>query len=260
MAKENDQNDKMKKNFYSSLSLLALVLVILAGVNIRNDWKAYDYIGQSPEFKNQISITGQGKVMAIPDIASTVVGIRTENRQVAVAQKENAEKMNQLIKKIKEAGVADEDLKTVNYNIFPIYDYLSDRGQVLRGYEVSQNLEVKIRDLEKIGQILAIAAAEGANQVSGLNFTIDDEEVYRQQARELALANAREKAEALAKTVNIKLGKVVSFSETGSAPPPAPLRAYAEFGVGGAADVALPEIEAGSQEIVIIATISFEIL
>jgi len=237
-----------------------LALVVYLGVLSRNALKAYDYIGRTELQIYTITVSGEGKVTAKPDIAEVSLGLQTENPSVANAQKENTEKMNKIVAALKSLGIEDKDIQTTNYSIYPIYDY-PDGQQKLRGYQVAQNVTLKIRNLDKVGDVLAKAGDLGANQIGGLNFTIDEPEVLRQQAREKALLNAKEKAEALAKISGAKLGKLVSFSE-GSAGEPIPYyRSFGlEAGVGGAADLKAPEIQPGSQDIVITASVTYEIL
>ncbi|MBU1165117.1 SIMPL domain-containing protein [Patescibacteria group bacterium] len=263
MSNNSSQVEEIKKHFHSKTgmalkTLLVLFLVLYLGTLIRNEWKEFNYIGKSEEFPHIISISGEGKVVAIPDIAKTSVGIRTEKLNVANAQTENTTKMNALIKEIKGMGVDDKDIQTTSYNIYPRYDW-RDGISILRGYSVEQSVTIKIRDLEKIGDILTAAGQGGANQVSGISFDVDDPEALRQQAREEAIKNAKEKAESLAKVAGVKLGKVVSFSEStsGQAPKYYAMEAM-DAGIGGGSGV--PEIEAGSMEIIITATVGYEIL
>jgi len=201
------------------------------------------------------------KITAIPDIAQISLGIQTEKWKVVDAQKENTEKLNEIVKELKGMDVEAEDIKTSNYSIYPRYDWNEGR-QILRGYQVNQTVSVKIRDLDIIGDVLDMAAQKGANQVGGLNFTIDEPEDLRQEARELALAKAREKAEALAKVADVKLGKLVSFNESVSGYAPRYYDDYAgeakAMGMGGGE--AAPGIEVGSQEIIINVTVTYEVL
>lgn len=242
-------------------TLLALILVIYVGVLARNAFRQYDYIGRSDQQLYTITISGEGKVTAIPDIAQVSLGIETQKTTVAAAQKENTEKMNSLVNQIKDLDIEEKDIKTANYSIYPRYDYLEGR-QVLRGYIVNQSVNVKIRDLEQVAAVLDLAGTAGANQIGGLNFTIDEPEDLRQEAREEALANAKEKADALAKAADVKLGKLVSFSESSSGGYPQPVyRTYAledSAGFGGG-DIA-PEIEPGSQDITVYVTVTYEVL
>ena len=242
------------------LSALLIVGIIWIAGQIRNDLKEHRYIGKPTEIRDTITIGGEGKVTAIPDIAAIEIGVSTEKTDVASAQKENTTKMNAVTKKVKDLGVDEKDIQTTQYNIYPQYDYTNNRQQ-LRGYQIAQNVRIKIRDLSKIGAILEAATSAGANQVSGVSFTIDDPEKLRQEAREKALDNAREKAKALAGRADVKLGKIVSFSESDSGTPPVPYYARAEaFGMGGDMAVKTPDIQAGSLEVVVNVNVSYEIL
>ena len=242
--------------------LLGAVLILLAvyvAALTRNTLRQYDYIGRSDQQIYTITISGEGKVTAIPDIAEVSVGIETQQASVGAAQSENTTKMNELITQLKGLNISAEDIKTTNYNIYPRYDYLEGR-QVLRGYVVSQNVTVKIRDLQRVAEVLELAGSSGVNQLGGLQFTIDEPEDIRQQAREEALRQATEKAEALAKIANVKLGKLVSFSENGYVPSyPVYARGVAlDAGFGGAE--AAPTVEPGSQEVQVNVTVTYEVL
>lgn len=239
------------------ISILLVIAAVWMAVLTRNSLKQYNYIGQSLEQKNSITITGQGKVIEVPDIAKIQLGHSVEKKSVAQAQKENTEKMNAVIKKLKEDFKIDEkDIKTVNYNIYPQYDW-NDGRQTLRGYQVSQTLSVKIRELERVSNILDEVGRLGLNEVGGLSFEIDEPEKLRQEARELAIKNSKEKAEALAKIAGVKLGKIISFSEY--AEQPSYEYDYTAKGLGVGGGGAAPAVEAGSTEITVMATVEYEI-
>jgi hypothetical protein len=238
------------------------ITTIWVAVLTRNSVKQYRYIGLSAEQKHSISISGEGKVVAVPDIAKIQLGLQTEKKIVAEAQKENTEKMNAVIEKLKKDFKIDaKDIQTVNYNIYPQYDWTNNR-QTLRAYQVSQSVNLKIRDLTKISDILQAAGDAGLNQVGGLTFEVDEPEKIKQEARELAIKNAKEKADALAKIADVKLGKVISFSEYAN---DASSRSYDNYsmkamGVGGGAEIApVPAVEAGSTEIIVTANVEYEI-
>lgn len=244
-----------RKGMFKLLALAAAIYLILLS---RNAVKQYQYIGRSEAQRDTIAISAEGKVTALPDIASISVGVMTEKKTVAEAQKENTAKMNAIIAKIKEFGVAAEDIKTTNYSIYPQYDWIDNR-QVERGFQVTQNVEVKVRDLSKIGDVLAAVGELGANQVGGVNFTIDDPEELRQQARLKGLEMAKKKAQALADAAGVKLGKVVGFSENeGYVPTPMYYAKDAAMGLGGGG--ASPSIESGSQDVVVNVSVIYEIL
>jgi hypothetical protein len=234
-----------------------LGLLAVLGTVVAKNMKSYQYIGKPTAERDTIAISGEGKITSIPDIASVEVGLMTEKGDVKSAQKENTEKMNRLIANLKKLGVESQDIQTSYYNIYPQYDW-PDGKQVLRGYQVNQGVSVKIRNLEKIGDILAAAGEGGANQVSGLSFNIDDPETLRQEARIKALQNAKEKAEALAEVAGVRLGKIVSFSEYSSSPVPM-YKSMDVMGLGGGGESAAPTVESGSMDIVVNVTVSYEI-
>jgi len=240
-------------------AVLTLFLVVFISVLTWNEVKKHDYIGRESQQTYTIAIAGEGKITAIPDIAEISLGIQTEKLTVAAAQKENTEKMNSIIAELKNMGVEAKDIQTTNYSIYPRYDWL-DGKQLLRGYIVSQNVSIKIRDLEKVGTIVDKAGSLGANEVGSLSFTIDEPEQLRQEARIKALANAKEKAEALAKAAGVKLGKLVSFNESSSGSLPV-YRDYSMKALGLEESVdAAPAIEAGSQDIIINVMVTYEVL
>lgn len=239
---------------FVALLLLSLYLASL----FRNSWKNYDYIGKSPEFQDRVTITGEGKATAVPDVAVISIGVLADKTTAAQAQKESTDKINSIIKALKDFKIGEKDIKTTNYQVSPKYDWSSNVQKII-GYTVNQSVEAKVRDFDKIGDILAKATELGANQVSGPSFTIDDPEKYRAQARKKAIDQAKDKAKVLAKQVGINLGSIVSFSENDGS---YPVYSDMAYGLGGAAaEKALPapDIQAGSQDVNIIVTISYEI-
>jgi len=248
------------KLFTVLVSLLLISLIGFVSFGIAFKVKSFDYIGVSPEKPNTIQVTGIGKVVAVPDIAKVTLGTEATEKDVATAQNKVTKDINKLIEELKdEFDIDEKDIKTVNYNIHQDYDW-DDGTRVLRGYRVSQNVEVKIRETDTAGQVVALAGEIGLKTVSGLQFTIDDPEEYRQEAREIAMGNAKEKAEELADIAGVKLGKIVSFSEGQAAPEPMYSRAAFDEAVGFGGEMEVPEIEVGSQEIQVIATVEYEIL
>ncbi len=233
---------------------------IYLGILSWNAVKEHNYIGISPKQTHSISIVGEGKVTGVPDVANIQLGYSVEKPTVAAAQKDNSDKMNSMIDKLKKDFKIDaKDIQTANYYISPQYDWNNGK-QTLRSYLVSQNLNVKLRQMDKVSSIIEAAGSIGLNQVGNLSFEIDNPEKLKQVAREKALAQAKDKAEALAKVVGVKLGKIISFSESASEPGPI-YGNYAmseKLGLGGGG--AAPAVEAGSNEITIIATVEYEIL
>lgn len=256
-----EQNNLIK----NLLMVLAGLALIVAGVYLvllsRNAWRAYDYIGKTPDVINQITVTGTAKVTAVPDVAIITLGIVNDGTSVAIAQKGVTDKMNGIINSLKsEFKIESKDIKTENYSVQPKYDW-SDGRQRIIGYTVNQSVQVKVRDFDKTGNIFAKATELGANSVYGPNFMIDDPEKSKAEAREKAIKQAKEKANLLADQVGIKLGRIVNFYEGGNEV------ANVAYGMGGyamaeALDMAkssAPAIEAGSQDIQLTVSISYEI-
>jgi len=239
--------------------LLAAVMVLFCLIFVMMAFsgaKSYYYIGKSTETPRTITIGGQGKVTVIPDVAVVTMGYSVEKKTVAEAQKDNTGKMNALIAKVKELGIEAKDIKTTSYNVYPQYNY-DDGKQTLRGYQVDQYVEVKIRNNDKISQILDLVGTLGLNQVGNLNFQVDDPEQYQQEARIEALKNAKLKAKDLADIMGVSLGKIISFSEDGSYNPPTPMYARDALGIGGAAESV--SVESGSQEMIVNASVTYEL-
>ncbi len=255
---KNYQTIGHRKIIVHLVALFLLVAVIYLISLTRNQLRAYNYIGRAEGTTRTVSIAGEGKITALPDIATFNIGVLTEKKTVVDAQKENTDKMNKITAGLKKIGVAEKDIKTTNYNIYPQYDWIDGR-QILRGYQLDQSIQVKVRKLDKLGEIMTQAGELGANNVSGLNFTIDDPEVLRQQAREQAIIQAKAKADTLAKIAGIKLGKLVSFTEFS---PESPIYYdYAKSAAGGAGGGGpAPSIQSVSLEVIITVNVSFEVL
>ena len=210
--------------------------------------------------QDQFSVEGTGRVFAPPNIAEITLGVRTEKAQTAeAATKENVEKMNRVIEAIKKAGVEAKDIKTTDYQLYADYNYNTpDRVRELSGWNLSQSVRVKIRNLDSIGDVIAKATAAGANQADSVSFTIDDEEVLKKQARGEAIEKAKAKAEELSKAAGIKLGKVINVYESYSQPP-ITLDYYKGEGMGGGGDITPPSIQPGQNEVVVNVTLVYKV-
>jgi len=216
---------------------------------------------KSPEPENQFSVQGEGRVLARPDIAQINLGVKIENeRSAQAATKKGVEKINLVIASIKTAGVDEKDLKTTAYNLYPNYDYTRQAGRELTGWNLDQSVQVKIRDLDKIGEVIAQATSAGANQAGGVSFTIDDEDELKSQARAKAIEAAKAKAQELSKQAGLNLGKVINVFESQTSYPQ-PMFARAESldaGLGGGG-VPAPDIQAGENEVVVNVTLVYEV-
>jgi len=239
------------------------VLIISYGFSVWGEFKSIT--GQSP--KLQVAVSGEGRVASKPDIARITGTIVTEKEDLKAAQDDNSIKSKAVTDYLKSQGVEDKDIKTVAYNIFPQYSYpppcfgpvcpLETQRPRIIGYQVRNSLEVTIRDISKAGAILSGVVGAGVNEVGGVSFTIENPEALKAQARGMAIADAEAKARTLAKNLDHRLGKIVSFNEGGSFPMPIFLgREAAVDGKGGGGFE--PAIEPGESEIVVIVNVTYE--
>jgi hypothetical protein len=236
-------------------SLFLAVLIIFFAVKTFNEVQSGKYIGQDIIFSSAINVSGKGEVFVKPDIAKISISMEKEAVSVTEAQNQATESINKITSFLKESLVEDKDIKTTNYNIYPRYDWIEKIGRVFRGYVVNQTLEIKIRKIDKTGEVLAGITQAGANQVGGVSFTIDDEEAVKREARQKAITDAKTKAEQLAKDLGVKLVRLVSFSENGGSYP-IPIYESEALGIGrGEA----PEIPAGENIVTVNVSLTYEI-
>ena len=274
MPERNSFSDAIQSNYWfrvaglAALALLALYLLILS----ISEFKSMRYIGSGVSASNTITVSGEGDVSAVPDTATFSVTIQEKAKTVAAAQEVATEKTNDIVDYLKEQGIEDKDIQTADYSVYPEYEYSTKvcapneycvpGKQTLTGYQVSQTITVKVRDTEQAGDLLTGVGERGASQVSGLSFTIDDEEALQNAARDEAIAQAKEKADNLARSLGVKVVRIVGFSENGSYPP----MPYA-YGRGGVAmDAAMsveaktaPALPTGENKIYSNVTITYEI-
>jgi len=242
----------LNKTFMLSAILVVGVLVYFVGQMF--------YQQKSLDQQNvyQITVSGEGKVYAKPDVAIVSLGVTTEGgATVSDVTNKNTERMNAVIEAVKSLGVEDKDIQTTNYSLSPLYNYTEAAGRLFQGYKLDQSIQVKIRDFTKIGDILAQATAKGANLASNLQFTIDNPEQLKEQARAKAIAKAKTNAQNLAKESGISLGKVINVYENYNYP-----MAYssAKLGMGSVAEAfPAPIIQPGQQEIDVTINLTYQV-
>lgn len=251
--KFNEYKKCCKGHLKLLIGLLLIVLIIFIGAKAKNEIQNNAKVLENT-IQRTITVSGEGKIFAKPDIGEINLGVTNEAKTVSEAQSESMEAINKIMAFLKSAGIEEKDIKTTNYSIIPVYDY-TEHKQTLRGYSVSQNLDIKIRDLAKSGDIVAGAAENGANLVGGLSFTIDEPDTLKTEARSQAIEKAKTKAEKLAEDLGVKLGKLINFSESGGEMP----RIYYSESLGGAAPSAAPQIPTGENQITIDVSLTYEI-
>ncbi len=237
--------------------MVVIIAFIISFFFSSHDWRENKIV-------NTITISGKGEVIVKPDMATVSFGVFAENMDVSKAQTESAEKINKIIGFLQEKGIDEKDIKTTNYSIYPRYTYVQLQvypyggKQVLVGYNVSQTVELKIRDISVAGEILSGIGEFGATDVSGLNFIVDNEDEINDQARDLAIQDARTQAKVLAKSLGVRLVKIVNFSENGDYPVYYGMEKAMAVG-GGMADSVAPQIPAGENTITSNVSITYEI-
>jgi hypothetical protein len=246
------------ENFKKIISVFGVILSLYVAVLSINAILESRYIGKGVSSTNTISISATGEVFAAPDVANFTVSVVKEAKTAVEAQSQNAEAINKIVKFLKDSGIENKDVKTSGYNIYPKYDYLEHQGQVFKGYEVTQSLDVKVRKIDEAGKILSGVVEMGANQVGGINLAIDNEDELKRTARQKAISEANTKAEELVKDLDISLGRLVNFSESaGGYPVPLYGMMKAE-GLGGS-DTAAPSIPTGENKISVSVNLTYEI-
>lgn len=144
---------------------------------------------------NKITVSGLGEVKLAPDMAIISIGVESLNESLSVAQKENSDNINKLIETLKEMGISEENIKTRNFYVYQRYDY--SKGEEFLGYQVSNYLDFKTKDVDNVGSIISKLLENGANRLSGVSFTIENQDEAYNMALARALENAKIKAKAL---------------------------------------------------------------
>lgn len=282
--------NQIPKNFWTSLNGLIAVLIALVAIGIIGGLKMIGHIGENPNNVSTINVDGTGSVVAVPDVATFSFSVNDTEKTVADAQAKATTKVNAALASLRQQGIADKDISTQSYTINPHYEYqnavcpavapvmsmapnmASGSGSassvsycpsgksVLTGYDVSETIQVKIRDLAKAGAIFSSIGTLGVQNVNGLDFAVDDPTSVQAQARDKAIANAKAKADVLARQLGVKIARVISFSEnTGGYPRPMMYAMDKAVMAQGSTAAAAPEIPTGEQKVTSNVTITYEI-
>ncbi len=259
------------KNVIGYASIFAILILSYSAVGYVSTY------GRSiePSSFRSFTVSGEGEVVGKPDIASFTYSVITEGgTNLADLQKKhitNSEKVNAFVKT---SGVKSEDIKTQNYGVEPRYQYYNcdtrpnDGAKAcpppqIVGYTIRETVFVKVRDFEKVGDILSGAVNNGANDVSQLSFDIDDPTKVENDARMEAITKAKAKAVAIASAGGFRLGRLLSISDGGGAMPyysKVMLGRDSGMGMGGPEMAPAPAIEPGSKDISVTVTLTYEII
>lgn len=240
----------------------AIIVAVLIGGAFYMAGKHLDRQPTQPT-TGTITVSGEGKIAITPDLAELNFGVTTGAQTTAnTASDKLTADMEKILAAVKALGIEDKDITTESYYLNPVYDYTTG-GQRLRGYEASQTLRVKVRDLTKVSDVLTAATDNGANTAGGVSFTLEDPEAKKDEARTEAIANAKAKAEALAQQLGEELGEVQSFSESGGGWYPPIYMAREAYGMGGDVDMAVSDgktmMPSGEQDLTVTVSITYEL-
>lgn len=253
---ENKQNERVL------LWPIGVLLVLFLGLLVVQKSFEVSQLTKPSSAKNTITITGEGKVRAVPDLAQIELGVTTQGSTASDVQNQSTTKINKIIEFVKKQGVPQEDITTSNFSMYPTYDYSNGKNDI-NGYQANQTISIKIRGVDKskdqLNKVVSGVTDQGANQINGVNFTFDDPDSFRQKAREEAINKAKEKAAELAKFSGITLGRIITVSENGQGTPM--IMPYAASGMGGGAmvDSSTANVEPGTQDITATMTVVYEV-
>ncbi len=214
-----ENNNNYKKYTFISGSVALVMIALLAIVMSMSEWKTMSRGGSAAA---TITVSGEGEYTAAPDIATVTFTVRESAKTVPEAQKLAEDKIVKAIASLDALGVDKKDTKTVSYTVNPKYENVpqSYNGYIavysspkIVGYEVAETISVKVRKIEKAGDVLGALGTVNITEISGPDFTVDDIEKAQAEAKEKAIANARDKAEKTAKALGVSLGAIIQYSE-----------------------------------------------
>lgn len=185
------------------VSLFVLLAVILSSCSA---------VGVNEKSLRTMSVSGRGEVYLIPDIAYINIGTRSEALDVATALADNNKQAKSISAVLSEMGIDPLDIQTTAFNVYPYQNYGMDGLPMDLKYVVENTVNVKVRDLNRLGEILDAVVRSGANQINGISFDVEDRKQAESEARRLAIQDATEKAQELAGLASISLGEVQNIS------------------------------------------------
>ena len=193
--------------------LLALSLALGATTMSAHAQNAAGYA--VPADGTLLSVSADAQASRVPDVATISAGVVTQAVDGNAAMRQNAEQMAKVMAAIKAAGIAEKDIQTSGINLSPQYRYVENEAPKITGFQASNTVNLKVRDIAKLGKVLDALAAQGSNQINGPSFEIDQPEPVYDEARLAALAKAKARAETYAKALDLRVRRIVSISEGG---------------------------------------------
>jgi hypothetical protein len=206
----------------------------------------------------RLDVVATGEVTRVPDVARISAGVVTQAATATEAIRLNAARMSAVRDALRRAGIADRDIQTSNISLQPDYRYAENQPPQLTGYRAANEVSIRFRDVAQTGRILDALVAQGANQINGPMLEIDRPEAALDEARTAALRNARARAELYARSLGMRVVRVIAVSETGMPGMPVP-RPMAAMRVGALGQDAAANIDPGEQRLSVALTVSFEL-
>jgi uncharacterized protein YggE len=234
--------------------LIGLVALVLVGVLSACSTPTTDKTNT-----RQMTVAGTGKVYLTPDVSYIVIGVRSEADTVADALGKNNTQSTAVAAKLKELGVAEKDVQTSAFNVYPQQEFDRDGKPIRSFYVVENTVNVTVRDLKKLGEILDAVVRNGANTINGISFDVENKASAITEARRLAIEDARKQADEMATAAGVKLGSVMNLSvyQNGNPTPMYDAKGMgAANATGGGAQV---PIAAGQLVIIMQSSITYEL-
>jgi len=205
----------MKKTWWLILCTIAVMVLLLGAVVGCAPGNSSQVISIPTQQNTGIWVTGQGEVTAVPDIANLSLGVEVEADTVTAAQSEAAAAMEAVMQALKDSGVAEKDIQTQRYGVYPVTRWTEDKGEEILGYRVTNMVMAKIREVDKAGDVVDAVAKAGGNdtRIQDISFTVDDPKPYYEEARAKAVEDAANKAKQFASLTSVKLGQPIYISE-----------------------------------------------
>ncbi|MDR2899110.1 MAG: SIMPL domain-containing protein [Clostridiales bacterium] len=205
----------MKNKIVKGIIALSAVLALTA-VSGRFGLKPQEVMASELTSARKITVSGQGTVKVKPDVAYITLGVQTDAKVANDAQKKNTEIMNNVIAAVKAMNIAEKDIMTSGYSIYPQYDYTSNTP-VITGHSVMNNITVTVRNIDTVGDVIDKAIEAGANTTNSIQFNVSDPSPYYAQALKTALADAKAKGLTIAESLGVKIGQPIEVIEQSNA-------------------------------------------
>lgn len=248
----------MQNNKYFLLDFVFVVAVVVIALFVIKELNiSYPLTVVNTSKSTELAVVGEGKIEVLPDTAYVSVGITIDNRASVKEVQDTINTINnKIIASLDKLDINKSDIKTANYSVYPNYKYENNISSI-SGYNGNATVQIKLKDTSLVPETISTVTEAGANQIQGVNFSVDKPELYREQAREKAIKNAREQAEKIAKDLGIRLGRITNIVESsGNQSSLLNNKSFPLSGGGGGAPN--PEIEGGSQNITSAVTLYFE--